>query len=244
MRFTATIANTGQTAYDSVSVTDALAGVLDDATYNNNATASRGTVVFSSPTLTWTGALPVGATATFTFTVTARNPSTGNKVMTSVVASTAPGSTCPAGSTAPACSASVTVLIPALNIVKTAGAPTATPGDTVGYTIIVTNAGETSYAAASVADSLATLLDEADYNADAVATTGVLGYSGQVLTWTGALAVGASATITYSVTVHEADDIGDKLLSNTAISGSQGSSCPAGAPRRRAPRSCASSCRS
>ncbi|WP_329426066.1 putative Ig domain-containing protein [Streptosporangium sp. NBC_01495] len=226
VRFTTTIANTGQTAYDSVSVTDALAGVLDDATYNNNATASTGTLVFSSPTLTWTGALAVGATATFTFTVTAHNPTTGDKVMTNVVASAAPGSTCPVGGTDPSCAASVTVLIPELDIVKTADAPTATPGDTVGYTIIVTNAGETSYTAASVADSLATLLDEADYNADATATTGVLGYTGGVLSWTGALAVGASATITYSVTVHEVGDLGDKLLSNTAVSSSPGSRCP------------------
>ncbi|MGC5013810.1 beta strand repeat-containing protein, partial [Streptosporangium sp. DT93] len=226
VRFTITIANTGQTAYDSVSVTDALAGVLDDATYGGNATAGTGTLVFDSPTLTWTGALAVGATAIVTFSVVTGDPSAGDKIMTSVVASAAPGSTCPADSVTPACRASVTVLVPALDIVKTADAPTTTPGDTIGYTIVVANAGETSYDAASVTDSLTAVLDAADYNEDAVATTGVLGYAGETLTWTGALAVGASATITYSITVHEADDVGDKLLSNTAVSGSQGSSCP------------------
>ncbi|MGJ6962645.1 putative Ig domain-containing protein [Streptosporangium sp. G11] len=227
VRFTITIANTGQTPYTGVIVTDALAGTLDDAVYNGDATATTGAIGLAGSTLTWTGALEPGATAVAGFTVTAGDPGTGDRDMTGVVASAAPGSTCPAGSTAPACSASVTVLIPALNIVKTADAPTTTPGDTVGYTIVVTNAGETPYDAASVTDSLAPLLDEADYNADAVATTGVLDYTGGVLTWTGDLAVGASATITYSVTVHDVGALGDKLLSNIATSGSQGSSCPA-----------------
>ncbi|MEU8384642.1 internalin [Streptosporangium sp. NPDC048865] len=227
VRFTITIANTGQTPYGSVSVTDELAGVLDDATYNGDATASTGTLVFADSTLTWSGALDPGAAATVGFTVTAKAPGAGDRVMTNVVASEAPGGTCPAGSTAPPCSASVTVLVPALDIVKTADAPTAVPGGTVGYTIVVTNTGETPYDAASVTDPLTALLDEADYNADAAATTGVLDYSDEVLTWTGALAVGASATITYSVTVHDADDVGGKLLGNTVISDLPGSSCPA-----------------
>ncbi|MFI7056684.1 putative Ig domain-containing protein [Streptosporangium canum] len=229
VRYTVTIANTGQTAYSGVSVSDVLTEVLDDAAYNGEATATAGTVVFSSPVLTWTGDLAIGETATVTYTVTVAGPGTGtgDRLMTGTVASSAPGSTCPVGSTAPACVATVTVLIPALDIVTTAGALTTVPGGTVGYTITVTNSGQTPYTGATVTDSLHGLLDAAAYNGDAVATTGVLAYAEPVLTWTGDLAVGASATITYSITVNGAAT-GDKALTNVVTSDAPGSTCPAG----------------
>ena len=40
--YTITVANTGQTPYTGATVTDALAGVLDDAGYNSDATATTG----------------------------------------------------------------------------------------------------------------------------------------------------------------------------------------------------------
>ena len=42
--YTITVTNTGQVPYTGASFTDPLAGVLDDATYNNNAAATAGTV--------------------------------------------------------------------------------------------------------------------------------------------------------------------------------------------------------
>ncbi len=48
-----------------------------------------------------------------------------------------------------------------------------------------------------------------------------------MLTWTGDLSPGDSATITYSVTVNN-PDTGDKLLINTVSSSAAGSSCPPG----------------
>ena len=53
-------------------------------------------------------------------------------------------------------------LVPALTITKTASVSTATPGSTVGYTITVDNTGQTPYSGASVTDSLAGVLDDAD----------------------------------------------------------------------------------
>ena len=41
--------DTGQTPYTGASLTDPLAGVLDDAAYNNDAAATAGTVSFTSP---------------------------------------------------------------------------------------------------------------------------------------------------------------------------------------------------
>jgi large repetitive protein len=50
--YTVTIANTGQTPYSGVSVADDLSGVLDDAAYNGDASATAGAVSYASPTLT------------------------------------------------------------------------------------------------------------------------------------------------------------------------------------------------
>ena len=61
-------------------------------------------------------------------------------------------------------------------------------------------------------------------------------YASPVLTWTGNLAAGASAVVTYSVTVNN-PDTGDKLLVTSAASTAAGSSCPpaAATPDARSP---------
>ncbi|MEV8638150.1 hypothetical protein AB0395_41505 [Streptosporangium sp. NPDC051023] len=227
VRFTITIQNSGQTPYGGAVVTDSLAQVLDDAVYDGNATTDSGSVAFSGSDLTWSGDLEIGATATVTYSVTVRDPDPGDKAVRSVIASSAQGSTCPVGSTNPACSASVTVLIPALVITKTAGTATATPGSTIGYTIVVTNTGQTPYGVASFTEPLAGALDDAAYGGDATASTGTVAFDGSNLSWTGALAIGASATVTYSVTVRD-PDTGDKVISGTLVSASPGNTCPSG----------------
>ena len=84
-----------------------LAGVLDDAAYNDNAAATAGTVSFASPDLTWTGNLAAGATATITFSVTVQNPDTGDTSWPPPSHLRHAGSNCPAGSTDPRCTATV-----------------------------------------------------------------------------------------------------------------------------------------
>src|SRR6202035_1009781 len=177
--------------------------------------------------ISWTGSIPAGGTVTVTGTVTVNNPDTGNKVLTSTLSTAAAGSNCPSGSTDPRCTATVNVLIPGLTIVKTANTSTALPGSVVGYTVTVTDSGQTPYTGAVVTDSLAALANDAVYDNDAAATAGSVSYTAPVLTWTGSLAPGASATITYSITVNN-PDTGGKLLVNTVASSAVGSSCPPG----------------
>ena len=148
-----------------------------------------------SPDLIWTGDLTPGQTATITYTVTVSNPDTGDKHLINMVTSDDPGSTCPTGTTNPACSTTVIDLIPTLTITKTANVSTVTPGSAVGYTISIVNTGQTPYTAANITDSLAGVLGDAAYNHDATASTGTVSYASPVLTWTGDLAVGATATI-------------------------------------------------
>ena len=71
------------------------------------------------------------------------------------------------------------------------------------------------------------MLDDASYNSDAAATAGTVALSSPDLTWSGDLAAGASATVTYSVTVHN-PDTGSHVLTNTITSATAGNNCPAG----------------
>ena len=50
------------------------------------------------------------------------------------------------------------MLTPALSIIKTANASYAVPGQSIGYTVTVTNTGQTPYTGAMVTDSLAGVL--------------------------------------------------------------------------------------
>ncbi len=128
------------------------------------------------------------------------NPDTGNKILASTVTSTTTGSNCAAGSTDPRCAVSVPVSV--LTITATPSTTSTTPGGTVGYTITVTNTGQSAYTGATFTDPLTGVLDDAGYNGDATATAGSVSYASPNLTWTGNLAVGATATITFSVTVN------------------------------------------
>ena len=67
------------------------------------------------------------------------------------------------------------------------------------------------------------VLDDADYLGDAQVTSGAVNYAEPMLTWTGALAVGESVTLTYSVRIN---GNGDGRLDNTVASPS--SNCATG----------------
>jgi uncharacterized repeat protein (TIGR01451 family) len=132
VHYTITVADTGQTSYTGATLTDSLAGVLDDATYDNDAVATAGTVSFTSPNLTWSGDLAVGGTATITYSVTVNDPDTGDLILANTVSSATPGSNCPPGGSDPRCSARVAAVTGVLSINAPASADlgTAAPGGT------------------------------------------------------------------------------------------------------------------
>ena len=157
------------------------------------------------------------------------NPDTGDKSLVSTVTSTSTGSNCAAGSTDQRCSSTIPVSV--LTMAVTASTPTTTPGATVSYTITVTNLGTVAVSGATLTDSLSGVVDDAVYKGDATATAGSVAYSSPNLTWTGNLAPGAVATITFSVTVNN-PDTGDMILATAITSPTPGSNCPSSAPRR------------
>ncbi len=124
---------------------------------------------------------------------------------------------------------------PALSIVQAAtGTTFAVPGQVIGYTLTITNTGHGPLCTGTaVTESFAQMLDDdAAYNGNAAAVgtgtgAGTLSYAAPTLTWTGDLPVGASVTITFSVTVNN-PDTGDKQVITTAASAAAGSTCPPG----------------
>ncbi|MFE6867280.1 hypothetical protein ACFVFS_12015 [Kitasatospora sp. NPDC057692] len=230
--YTVTVTNTGAADYTAAapaSFTDDLTAVLDDAAYNHDAAATAGAVSYAAPTLSWSGPLPVNGTVTVTYSVRVDDPDTGDqKLDNTVVTPAGSGGNCAPGSTDPACR--VQIPARAFSLVKTASKPTANLGDSVTYTLKVTNTGASDYTAAdpaSFTDDMTGVLDDAAYNNDAAATAGAVNYAAPSLTWSGPLAMGASATVTYTVTVNTPDN-GDRLLHNTVSSppGSGGSCVP------------------
>ena len=107
--------------------------------------------------MAWSGALAKGLTATITYSVTIHYPATGDHSMVNSVSSISPGANCIAG-TEPGCGSTVTVLVPALTIIKTADTGQVVAGGTIRYTILATNTGEADYPTATISDSLAGVL--------------------------------------------------------------------------------------
>ena len=145
VRFTATFANTGQVPYTGITISTNAADVFDDAVPDGDQTATSGTLSINGAAVVWTGNIPVGGTVTVTGTVTVNNPDTGNHLLASTITTAAPGSNCPAAAPAAACSVSVPVLTPGLTITNTPNTTTPVPGSVVGYTLAITNTGQTPY---------------------------------------------------------------------------------------------------
>lgn len=219
--YTVAVRNTGATAFSGVgadvaSFTDDLSRVLDDATYNGDAT--RGAVVNGS-VLTWKGALAVGATVRITYSFIVNPLGAGDGTLVNTVTG---GPSC-----AVQCTASTSTSVQSYVVEKTASAASAVPGETIRYSVKVTNVGRLDYTTAAPAtftDDLTDVLNDATYNGD---VTGGAKYRAPVLSWSGALAARASVTITYSVTVKNPAR-GDRSMVNTVVSAPSGSNCFAG----------------
>ena len=156
VQYTVTVTNSGQAAYTGASISDSLAGVLDDAVYNGDAAATAGTVSYTSPNLTWTGQPRARRHRHHHLLRHREQPrhrrqDPGDRDHLPDAREQLPG----AGERTAACSTSVTVLVPALTIVMSPGVSSTTPGSTVGYTVTVTNSGQTPYTGTSAVVSLA-----------------------------------------------------------------------------------------
>jgi uncharacterized repeat protein (TIGR01451 family) len=84
------VTNTGQVDYTlatPASFTDDFSQVLDDATYDNDAAGTVGSVSYAKPVLSWNGPLAVGATGTITYSFTINSTGGDGKLRNAVVSS-------------------------------------------------------------------------------------------------------------------------------------------------------------
>ncbi|WP_067245462.1 DUF7927 domain-containing protein [Microbacterium resistens] len=195
--------------------TDTLANVLDDAVYNGDVTASIGTATVTGDVLSWNGTVPVGEAATITYSVTVKDSAAlaadgdyrvGNQV-------TSPGCV-------EAADCATEHPVADYTVVKSsdpADGSNVAEGDTIAYTLTVSQVGGGAFTGASLTDDLSDVLDDATWNGDLTASAGTAGFdpATATLTWSGDLAVGQVVTITYSVTVTAA---GDTHLHNVVAS--------------------------
>ena len=224
--YTVTATNTGDAPYTAANpavVTDDLTGVLDDATYNGDATASVGaTPSFASPRLSWSGPLAQGASVVLTYSVTLTGAGDG-LVRNVAFRGNGPTPPCspPVGGIDPGTGvpcAETRLELPRLTIAKTASTSTLPAvGSTVTYTVTVTNVGPgdtTVSAPARMDDDLSDVLDDADLDESSiVASSGTAGFTSPVISWEGPLAAGESATVSYTLTYTAG---GDHVLENLA----------------------------
>ncbi|MFE4513423.1 hypothetical protein ACFRMQ_04375, partial [Kitasatospora sp. NPDC056783] len=207
--YTVTVNQHGKAEIKGATITDDLSKVLDDATYNSDVKASSGTAEVKDGKLTWTGDLPVSGTTTITYSVTVNGG--GDTKLHNSVTTTDPRGTCEQQIGCETDHSYGTYVFAKSSDPKSGS--TVQVGDKVTYTVTVNQHGTGEVKAATIADDLSKVLDDATYNDDVKATTGTAQVKDGKLTWTGDLPTAGTATITYSVTVN-GNGNGDAKLHN------------------------------
>jgi uncharacterized repeat protein (TIGR01451 family)/fimbrial isopeptide formation D2 family protein len=240
--YTVVVTNTGSADFTSDNpavMFDDLAGVLDDAAYNEDAEAAASDEseipepAFLEPShVSWAGPLAAGESVTITYTVTLNGDGDGVTRNVAWVPTTPP----PPGEVppTPACDpadadgndpvtgepcAVVESDLPRLSVEKTSDvADLPADGGVVTYQVTITNEGPGVYtedAPATASDDLSGVLDDATFNEITAPESGaVFDEDAQELTWSGPLGAGESVTVEYSVTYDE--NAGDNVLLNVA----------------------------
>ncbi|MDF2918638.1 MAG: hypothetical protein K0S70_2855, partial [Microbacterium sp.] len=196
-----TVVNNGQGVSSGWTVTDTLPAGLSSPQVTGDVASS-----INGSTVTVTGGrLAVGERETFTISAATNvSPPACITNTASVVGNEQDPNSANNQDSAQSCAL-------ALSVTKTSNATAnSRPGDVITYTVRATNTGAGNYTTANPAvvfDNLSGVLDDATYNNDAAASrAGALSYQQPRVSWSGALAVGQSVDITYSVRLKAGGD--------------------------------------
>ena len=219
--YTLTGYNSGDAELDPVAITDELGGMWDYAVLDTDSpTATIGSRDVSAglvldetaETLTWMGALSPGETVTVAFKVTVKENVEGVTLDNRATATAQPpGAGEPLRPAPPTTEHPVPV--PGFELSKSSNpedGADVNPGDTITYTVIGENTGETLLDPVQISDDLSEVLSYATLDGAPSATIGSNDVSDAVdidmdahqLSWEGALESGEKVTITYSVVVN------------------------------------------
>ncbi|MFP4394265.1 MAG: hypothetical protein ACLFTI_03295 [Anaerolineales bacterium] len=190
--YTIILPNAGPYDADNVRVHDPIP--THTAYISNSAQSTGGDIAYLPATeaITWTGAVSGNHTVTLTFQVTVADA--GPLPRGTVITNTAAISD---GVQTFFCSAPVTITGPNLEgSTKSVSHARPNPGETITYTIVLSNSGEAT-AQARMEDDLPA---QVTYHGDGQATSGDLGTSDPI-TWTGEVTPGGRVTITLPVEV-------------------------------------------
>lgn len=115
-----------------------------------------------------------------------------------------------------------------LDIQKTSTLQQVRPGGKFTYTITVKNTGTQAYTNAQFTDDLTNLLKDVTFSGGPTASTGTARWVSPIVSWSGALAPGATATITFDIGIKVPYTDSNHSLVNTVTSPTRGNNCPAG----------------
>ncbi|PFG30359.1 putative repeat protein (TIGR01451 family)/fimbrial isopeptide formation D2 family protein [Paramicrobacterium agarici] len=210
-----TVTNDGESDFTedaTATAHDDLAGVLDDAQWNDDASAESGALSYDEPTLTWTGSLAAGASVTITYTVTITNQ--GDHELANVAS--LPDDLCD-DADAP-CESTVTTPLPHVTPAKSSDPATGedvAAGQDVTYTLSFTNDGQAAGPVDST-DDLSGVLDDAELTGDPVSSSSAVQaiLDGDALRVTGSIEPGETVTVTYVVTIGPDGERGDNVADN------------------------------
>ncbi|MCB1906887.1 MAG: IPTL-CTERM sorting domain-containing protein [Rhodocyclaceae bacterium] len=217
--YTLTVLNAGDGAAAAVTVSDVLP-VSADFAYSGCATAS-GSCSESGGTLTWNlGSLAIGASATATVTMqVAASPASGITTLDNQ-ASVSDNDYCSGGTPPPSCtSGPVTVSIstnPDLSIAKSVDETAPSAGDTLTYTLVVSNDGSSAAENVVVRDPILGYMSFAGGITASAGSGSFDAVGNRVVFDVGTLASGASATLSFQASIVGVMPSGDTTLTNNA----------------------------
>ncbi len=203
--YTLVVTSSGSKALTNLVITDPIPANTTFVSATGGGTLAAGVVTWNIATLT------SGATQTLTLTVQVGAAVPNGTVVSNTASAVSTQTTTPTQATA-----TTTVQSPVsfATSSKAVNFGTASPGTTLTYTIVVTNTGASGATGVVVND---TIPSNTTYVAGSITGTGANAAGNPNLVWNvGAVAGGASATLTYQVTINNPIPAGTATITNPA----------------------------